>query len=225
MASLFNKSASTQYLITFKTPKVVANYGYKVDLLGKLPTSMHGSSEGHTAYFFIKSSYAEIKRDQEQLTNERLPRTPSKQPTSLNDPTSTGNLPTPPVTRVDLFGNESEEGSEEGEATGGGEGRRSSFVDLSFDLDREGPLALSGSEEDEGVEESKEASRRTSSSSSSNRRRSSLWHYQAIDPVFQRGIDLVHNQRVKEEATRILNDFLGSGRPQRTRRAPARFHF
>ena len=61
LASLFNSSSTAKYLISYKRPrKVINEYKFKVELVGKLPTSMHASAEGHTCYFFchIPSSNA-----------------------------------------------------------------------------------------------------------------------------------------------------------------------
>lgn len=58
IADRFNASRCP-YLICYHGPKLIAErYGFDVELLAQLPTSMHGSSEGHTAYFYKRASLA-----------------------------------------------------------------------------------------------------------------------------------------------------------------------
>ncbi len=52
IADRFNRSRCP-YLICYHGPKLIAErYGFNVELLTQIHTSMHGSSEGHTAYFY-----------------------------------------------------------------------------------------------------------------------------------------------------------------------------
>lgn len=53
LAEIWNRSSLSQYLICYHGPKdVIANYEFQVELITQTPTSMHGSKEGHTAYFY-----------------------------------------------------------------------------------------------------------------------------------------------------------------------------
>ena len=57
LASIFNSSSSPLYLVSFHAPrKIVDQYGYKVEFVDKLPTSMCGSGESHTCYIYKRSS-------------------------------------------------------------------------------------------------------------------------------------------------------------------------
>lgn len=52
IADRFNNSRCP-YLICYHGPRLIAErYGFDVELITQIPTSMHGSSEGHTAYFY-----------------------------------------------------------------------------------------------------------------------------------------------------------------------------
>ncbi|KAF4321900.1 hypothetical protein BBO99_00004467 [Phytophthora kernoviae] len=52
MADMFNRS-SAKYFASFHTPrKVVDVYGFSVENIGRVATSMAGSSEGHQCYFY-----------------------------------------------------------------------------------------------------------------------------------------------------------------------------
>ena len=53
LAPRFNKSSTAKYLISFKKPKkIIKKWKFQVELVGKFPTSMHGSSEKHTCYVY-----------------------------------------------------------------------------------------------------------------------------------------------------------------------------
>jgi hypothetical protein len=53
---MFNASASP-YLICFHSPRIIVErYGFQVQLLAQTPTSMHGSSEGHTGYIYQRTN-------------------------------------------------------------------------------------------------------------------------------------------------------------------------
>ncbi|KAG7399342.1 hypothetical protein PHYBOEH_009144 [Phytophthora boehmeriae] len=52
MADMFNRS-SAKYFASFHSPrKVVDGYGFSVENIGRVATSMAGSSEGHQCYFY-----------------------------------------------------------------------------------------------------------------------------------------------------------------------------
>lgn len=53
IARKFNSSVHAEYLVSYRPPRRVINeYLYSVEFLESCPTSMHGSGEGHTAYFY-----------------------------------------------------------------------------------------------------------------------------------------------------------------------------
>ena len=53
-ADIFNRSSNAvEYLISFKRPYlIIKRYGFNVELVSQLPTSMHASGEGHQCYIF-----------------------------------------------------------------------------------------------------------------------------------------------------------------------------
>lgn len=58
IADRFNRSRCP-YLICYHGPRLIAErYGFEVELITQVQTSMHGSSEGHTAYFYKKKPVA-----------------------------------------------------------------------------------------------------------------------------------------------------------------------
>ena len=56
-ADIFNRSSNAvEYLISFKRPYlIIKRYGFNVELVSHLPTSMHASGEGHQCYIFRRS--------------------------------------------------------------------------------------------------------------------------------------------------------------------------
>jgi len=53
LANSFNKSTTTQVLVSFQKPKkIIEVYGFAVRCIGNIKTTMCGSSEGHTAYIY-----------------------------------------------------------------------------------------------------------------------------------------------------------------------------
>eukprot|EP01038_Epipyxis_sp_PR26KG_P004321 gene4321-6122_t len=64
IARKFNQSTHARYLISYRPPnRVINEYLYEVEAAGHMITSMHGSGEGHTAYFYKRI-----------MPNTRLPR-------------------------------------------------------------------------------------------------------------------------------------------------------
>ncbi|CAK4693454.1 hypothetical protein LEN26_006474 [Aphanomyces euteiches] len=62
IAECFNKSKESKHFVSFHGPrKVVDQYGFKVEEIGRLTTSMAGSSEGHAVYFYRKCSKPRAK--------------------------------------------------------------------------------------------------------------------------------------------------------------------
>ncbi|GLE10787.1 hypothetical protein PINS_up023038 [Pythium insidiosum] len=52
MAQIFNRS-DAKYLVSFHAPrKIIEVYEFDVENIGRVATSMAGSSEGHTCYFY-----------------------------------------------------------------------------------------------------------------------------------------------------------------------------
>lgn len=57
IAEYFNASTHAQYLVSYRPPRrVIKEYGFDVEEIGKMPTSMTGSGESHTAYFYKRTS-------------------------------------------------------------------------------------------------------------------------------------------------------------------------
>jgi hypothetical protein len=53
IAKKFNESIHAQYLVSYRPPRrVIEEYGYAVEFIDQCLTSMFGSSENHTAYFY-----------------------------------------------------------------------------------------------------------------------------------------------------------------------------
>ena len=53
LARIFNMSSTAMYLISFKkTKKIIELYKFQVELVGKFPTSMYGSTQVHTCHVF-----------------------------------------------------------------------------------------------------------------------------------------------------------------------------
>ena len=53
IARKFNNSHYAQYLVSYRPPRrVIEEYGYAVEIVDQISTSMHGSGEGHMAYFY-----------------------------------------------------------------------------------------------------------------------------------------------------------------------------
>lgn len=53
IANAFNVSRTVQALVSFQRPRhIIGTYGFHVQLVEKITTRMHGSSEGHTAYVY-----------------------------------------------------------------------------------------------------------------------------------------------------------------------------
>jgi hypothetical protein len=59
IAKAFNASQASQHLICFHNEKVVHGYGFEVELIEKVSTSMSGSSEGHQCYVYTRKSAIE----------------------------------------------------------------------------------------------------------------------------------------------------------------------
>jgi len=69
IAKMFNKSKSP-YFICYHPPRLIIDkYGYNVEFITKMPTSMHGSSEGHTCYVYSRVGYKPSAADNELDVN------------------------------------------------------------------------------------------------------------------------------------------------------------
>jgi hypothetical protein len=56
IAEKFNTSFYAKYFISYRPPhRVINEYGYKVEFMNQFLTSMHGSGEGHTVYFYKRT--------------------------------------------------------------------------------------------------------------------------------------------------------------------------
>lgn len=57
IAEYFNASTHAKYLVSYRPPRrVIDEYDYNVKAIGKIPTSMTGSGEVHTAYFYQRTN-------------------------------------------------------------------------------------------------------------------------------------------------------------------------
>ncbi|TDH65690.1 hypothetical protein CCR75_006894 [Bremia lactucae] len=75
MADMFNRS-SAKYYTSFHAPrKIVEMYGFSVENIGRVATSMAGSSEGHQCYFYRRLTSTILKKEliSEKLKVEELP--------------------------------------------------------------------------------------------------------------------------------------------------------
>ncbi|KAL3671588.1 hypothetical protein V7S43_003504 [Phytophthora oleae] len=65
MADMFNRS-SAKYFASFHSPrKVMDTYGFSVENIGRVATSMAGSSEGHQCYFYRRVASTDEESDSE----------------------------------------------------------------------------------------------------------------------------------------------------------------
>jgi len=56
LSDMWNRSASL-YLICYHSPRdIIHNYEFEVELLAQMPTSMHGSKEGHMGYIYKRAA-------------------------------------------------------------------------------------------------------------------------------------------------------------------------
>ncbi|CAH0475805.1 unnamed protein product [Peronospora belbahrii] len=75
MADMFNRS-SAKYLVSFHAPRKVVNaYGFSVENIGRVATSMAGSSEGHQCYFYrrVVATNEESEPESEQVVAKMSP--------------------------------------------------------------------------------------------------------------------------------------------------------
>lgn len=57
IARKFNNSQYAEYLVSYRPPRrVIEEYGYAVEHIDQISTSMHGSGEGHMAYFYKRTN-------------------------------------------------------------------------------------------------------------------------------------------------------------------------
>ncbi|KAE9008034.1 hypothetical protein PR001_g16810 [Phytophthora rubi] len=86
MAEMFNRSTA-KYFASFHSPrKVVDMYGFSVENIGRVATSMAGSSEGHQCYFYrrVVSSDDESESESEVQLEEMSPLSGSGQPMAVD---------------------------------------------------------------------------------------------------------------------------------------------
>ena len=63
LAVMWNRSASG-YLICYHGPKdIIHCYEFQVELVTQMPTSMHGSNEGHMGYIYRRTTFAPVHND------------------------------------------------------------------------------------------------------------------------------------------------------------------
>lgn len=73
LAEMWNRSsAECEYMICYHSPKnIIDSYGFHVRLLTQLPTSMHGSKEGHTSYIYQRIDDVEGKGTSESTISRQ----------------------------------------------------------------------------------------------------------------------------------------------------------
>jgi len=60
LAEMWNRSSSSLYLICYHGPKdIIQAYEFDVELVVQIPTSMHGSKEGHMGYIYKRTASPE----------------------------------------------------------------------------------------------------------------------------------------------------------------------
>lgn len=68
LSEMWNRSQSP-YLICYHSPKdIIQNYEFEAELITQLPTSMHGSKEGHTGYIYKRTKSKGKKNRPSALT-------------------------------------------------------------------------------------------------------------------------------------------------------------
>ena len=56
LSQIFNISKTANYLISYHlSPRLIKKYKFDVEYICQITTSMHGSGEGHTAYFYKRT--------------------------------------------------------------------------------------------------------------------------------------------------------------------------
>lgn len=74
IANKFNTSVHAKYLISYRPPaRVINKYGYSVEFIHQMPTSMHGSGESHTAYFYKRINIDDKKFNTTNSTQLSVP--------------------------------------------------------------------------------------------------------------------------------------------------------
>lgn len=57
LSTIFNASTVSDWLISYQGPKkIVDKYKFEVEFMFQISTSMHGSGEGHSCYFYKRAS-------------------------------------------------------------------------------------------------------------------------------------------------------------------------
>ena len=82
IARKFNASKHALYFVSYRPPRrVLDEYGYEVEFLESMSTSMHGSGEGHTAYFYkrTEASIAAALKSKTPLPNQKQLLVPARE--------------------------------------------------------------------------------------------------------------------------------------------------
>lgn len=75
IAQKFNNSQHAVALVSYRPPRrVIEEYGYAVEFVDSFCTSMHGSGEGHTAYFYKRSNSPPVLRNGPEIQSVVLPK-------------------------------------------------------------------------------------------------------------------------------------------------------
>jgi hypothetical protein len=75
IAQKFNNSQHAVALVSYRPPRrVIEEYGYAVEFIDSFCTSMHGSGEGHTAYFYKRTNKPPALRNSPEIQSVVLPK-------------------------------------------------------------------------------------------------------------------------------------------------------
>lgn len=90
IANVFNKSSNSKYLMCFKKPRIIVDkYEFQVEEIGRVKTSMSGSGEGNTCFFYRRLPSSSKKNSKNKKKNSKKEKE--------NAVPFTWNVPTPPT--------------------------------------------------------------------------------------------------------------------------------
>ena len=115
IAEVFNRSANSRYLMCFKKPRIIVDkYEFQVEEIGRVRTSMSGSGEGNTCFFYRKLNTTTAAAATATSTEKNSSKKKSSKKKETKDKTATfaWNVPAtptdpsvaPPVTHSTEYG-------------------------------------------------------------------------------------------------------------------------
>lgn len=60
LAKIFNRSRTAKYLVCFKKPKLVKEFGFDADFMRKISVSMVSSAESHSCFVYVKDQVNKV---------------------------------------------------------------------------------------------------------------------------------------------------------------------